>query len=77
MMADIMGQPLGPLQFNLLTYIVSIFFGLGVPLVSILLPARSATKITPLEAMRPTDAGPKKLSSVFALSLARSVWCWV
>jgi putative ABC transport system permease protein len=60
MMEEIMGQPLGPLHFNLLTYIVSIFFGLGVPLVSILLPARSATEITPLEAMRPTDAGREK-----------------
>ncbi len=57
---DRWGSPLGALQFTLSTYIVSILFGMGVPLVSILLPARSATKITPLEAMRPTDAGQEK-----------------
>lgn len=60
MMDNIMGQPLGPLQFNLTTYLVSILFGLGVPLVSVLLPARSATKITPLEAMRPSTAGKEE-----------------
>ena len=60
MLQDLMGHPLGKLQFTLSTYIVSIVFGMGVPLVSILLPARSATHITPLEAMRPSTAGQEK-----------------
>jgi len=51
---SLMGRPLGELRFSLMTYAVSIIFGLGVPLVSVLLPARGASKITPLEAMRPT-----------------------
>ncbi len=50
---NLMGRPLGPPQFTFLTFLVSITFGLGIPLVSILLPARSASHVTPLEAMRP------------------------
>lgn len=53
MMENFMGQPLGSLHFTLSTFIVSILFGMGVPLASIILPARSASAITPLEAMRP------------------------
>ena len=54
MMEGLMGRPLGEPRFTLLTYAVAIAFGVGVPLVSILLPARAASDITPLEAMRPT-----------------------
>ena len=57
MMENFMGQPLGDLKFTLSTYLVSILFGMGVPLVSIILPARSASTITPLEAMRPATIG--------------------
>jgi len=50
---DLMGRPLGEPRFEWFAYVVSIAFGLGVPLVSVLLPARGASDITPLEAMRP------------------------
>lgn len=49
----LMGRPLGQPKFEFLTYVISIAFGLGVPLASVLLPARGASDITPLEAMRP------------------------
>jgi putative ABC transport system permease protein len=51
----LLGRPLGSPRFTPYTYIVSVLFGLGVPLVSVLLPARGASDITPLEAMRPTS----------------------
>jgi putative ABC transport system permease protein len=51
--ASLMGQPLKQPRFDALTYLASLVFGLGIPLVSVLLPARSASQITPLEAMRP------------------------
>jgi len=51
--SELFGRPLGSPKFTLLAYVVSIIFGLGVPLVSVLLPARGASEITPLEAMRP------------------------
>jgi putative ABC transport system permease protein len=57
MFESLMGNPLGPPRFDALTFAVSILFGLGVPLVSVLLPARSASQITPLEAMRPMTVG--------------------
>jgi len=50
---DLMGNPLGQPRFDALTYGVAIVFGLGIPLVSTMLPARSASQITPLEAMNP------------------------
>ena len=51
---SLLGKPLGDIKFTPLAYAVSIIFGLGVPLASILLPARGASQITPLEAMRPS-----------------------
>jgi putative ABC transport system permease protein len=48
-----LGSSLGQPRFDALTWIVSIAFGLGVPLISVLMPARGASRITPLEAMRP------------------------
>ncbi|MGD8633092.1 MAG: ABC transporter permease [Anaerolineales bacterium] len=51
--ASLMGQELSAPRFDVLTYIVSIVFGIGIPLASTLFPARSASQITPLEAMRP------------------------
>jgi putative ABC transport system permease protein len=53
MLESLMGSTLGPPRFDALTFIVTILFGLGVPLVSVLFPARGASRITPLEAMRP------------------------
>ena len=50
---SLMGNPLGQPRFDAMTFGVAIVFGLGIPLVSTLLPARSASNITPLEAMRP------------------------
>jgi putative ABC transport system permease protein len=49
----LMGNPLGEPRFDTLTYTVAIVFGLGIPLVSTMMPARNASKITPLEAMNP------------------------
>jgi putative ABC transport system permease protein len=54
MLESLMGSTLGPPRFDALTFIVTILFGLGVPLVSVFFPARGASRITPLEAMRPT-----------------------
>jgi putative ABC transport system permease protein len=51
---NLLGRPLGELKFTPLAYAVSIVFGLGIPLLSVLLPARGASQITPLEAMRPS-----------------------
>lgn len=51
--ASLMGQALARPRFDMLTYAVSIVFGVGIPLASTLFPARSASQITPLEAMRP------------------------
>ncbi len=53
LMESFMGKPLGDPSYSLGTYAVSIIFGLGVPLASVLLPARSAANVAPLEAMRP------------------------
>lgn len=50
---NLMGRPLGNPQFTVMAYSVSIAFGLGIPLLSVLVPARGASTITPLEAMRP------------------------
>jgi putative ABC transport system permease protein len=50
---NLMGNPLGQPRFDALTYGVAIIFGLGIPLVSTMMPARSASQITPLEAMSP------------------------
>jgi len=52
-LASLMGGSLGKPRFEILTYIVTILFGIGVPLFSVLFPARAASRITPLEAMRP------------------------
>jgi len=54
---NLLGRPLGDPRFTALTYVVSIAFGVGIPLVSVLLPARGASDITPLEAMRPASIG--------------------
>ncbi|MBC8333149.1 MAG: ABC transporter permease [Anaerolineae bacterium] len=54
---SLLGRPLGDPRFTLFTYVVSIAFGLGIPLASVLLPARGASDITPLEAMRPASIG--------------------
>jgi putative ABC transport system permease protein len=50
---SLMGNPLGEPRFDTLTYTVAIVFGMGIPLVSTMMPARNASKITPLEAMNP------------------------
>jgi len=50
---DLFGRPMGDPQFTFMAYAVSIIFGLGIPLASVLMPARGASQITPLEAMRP------------------------
>jgi putative ABC transport system permease protein len=57
MFENLMGRPLGDPRFTFSTYLVTIAFGLGIPLISVLLPARGASDITPLEAMRPATAG--------------------
>ncbi|MCJ7701095.1 MAG: ABC transporter permease [Anaerolineales bacterium] len=72
MMEGLMGRPLGEPRFTLLTYAVAIAFGVGVPLVSILLPARAASDITPLEAMRPTT-----ISQEAALKRSRLIFGFV
>ncbi|MBN1122141.1 MAG: ABC transporter permease [Anaerolineae bacterium] len=56
----LMGGTIGKPRFEALTFAVTIAFGLGVPLVSVLLPARGASQVTPLEAMRPTTVDQEK-----------------
>jgi putative ABC transport system permease protein len=51
---SLLGRSLSEPRFTLFAYAVSIIFGLGVPLASVLLPARNASQVTPLEAMRPS-----------------------
>ncbi|MFC1878281.1 FtsX-like permease family protein [Chloroflexota bacterium] len=51
---NFLGRQMGDPKFTFLAYAVSLIFGLGIPLVSVLLPARSASQVTPLEAMRPS-----------------------
>jgi putative ABC transport system permease protein len=51
---NLLGRPMHEPRFTLLAYAVSIIFGLGIPLVSVLLPARNASQVAPLEAMRPS-----------------------
>ena len=55
-MESFFGRPFGDLSFGFSTFAVSIIFGLGVPLASVLIPARGASHITPLEAMRPSSS---------------------
>lgn len=48
------GFSLGSPSFSPLTYVLSIGLGVGVTLVGGLFPARSASRVTPLEALRPS-----------------------
>lgn len=50
----LMGAPLGQVRFTAVTIMATILFGLGIPLGSTLIPARSASRVSPLEALRPT-----------------------
>lgn len=65
---SLLGRGLGDLHFTLLTYVVSITFGIGIPLASVLFPARGASEITPLEAMRPAT-----ISQETALKRSRTI----
>ena len=49
------GAPLGRPTFGPAAWLVSVGLGLGVPLLSGLLPALSAGRLPPLEALRPSD----------------------
>ncbi|MHB1417035.1 MAG: ABC transporter permease, partial [Chloroflexota bacterium] len=53
---NLLGAPPGPPSFTLPVFLVSVALGLGVPLLSGWLPARTASRITPLEALRPATA---------------------
>ncbi len=72
MLESLLGKPLGAIQFSLGTYLVSIVFGLGVPLASVLMPARGASRVTPLEAMRPTTSIQEA-----AIKRSRMILGWV
>jgi putative ABC transport system permease protein len=64
MMTPLLGQvmdvffhtPFGDAAFTLPNYLIAIGLGIGIPLLSSLLPARSATRVTPLDALRPAQA---------------------
>lgn len=49
------GAPLGQPQFGLWTWVLSIVLGVGVPLLSGYVPARAAARVSPLEALRPSQ----------------------
>lgn len=55
--AGAFGAPLGAPSFSPLAWTLSVALGLGVPLLSALLPALAAGRLAPLEALRPADAG--------------------
>ncbi len=57
---SLLGSGIGAPEFTVYAFAVSIIFGMGVPVVSVLMPARGASQITPLEAMRPTSADEEK-----------------
>jgi putative ABC transport system permease protein len=65
LMAPLLGQvmdiffhtPFGDAAFALPNFLLSIGLGIGIPLLSGLIPARSATRVTPLDALRPAAAG--------------------
>ncbi|HAM44820.1 MAG TPA: hypothetical protein DCM67_07385, partial [Propionibacteriaceae bacterium] len=60
----------GP-QFSLTTWIMSITLGIGVTVVAALLPARSAGRVTPMEAMRP------QLGEVYERQVGIRAWIGV
>ncbi len=60
----------GP-QFSLATWIMSITLGVGVTVVAALLPARSAGRVTPMEAMRP------QLGEVYERQVGIRAWIGV
>ncbi len=49
------GAPLGQPSFGLWTWLLSVVLGVGVPLLSGYLPARAASRVSPLEALRPSQ----------------------
>lgn len=69
---SLLGRPLGALQFTWDVYLITILFGLGVPLLSVLVPARAASQITPLEAMRPVT-----VSQEAAIKRSRAILGWL
>jgi putative ABC transport system permease protein len=50
---EFMNMSLGEPSFTVVTAVLAVSLGLGIPLISCLLPALAASKVTPLEAMRP------------------------
>lgn len=48
--------PLGSPVFGVRTFVLALALGLGIPLLSVWLPARAASRISPLEALRPATA---------------------
>jgi putative ABC transport system permease protein len=57
------GAPLGEPSFELWVYAVSIVLGLGIPLLSGYIPARAASRISPLEALRPSQIADEESAS--------------
>jgi putative ABC transport system permease protein len=57
------GAPLGEPSFSLWTYLVSVGLGVGIPLLSGYFPARAASRISPLEALRPSQIAGEEGSS--------------
>jgi putative ABC transport system permease protein len=49
--------PFGEATFTRANFLLSVSLGVGIPLLSGLLPARAATRVTPLDALRPATAG--------------------
>ena len=50
------GSPLGNPVFGPLTWILGIVLGIVIPVLSAVIPARSASRLTPMDALRPTTA---------------------
>lgn len=63
------GAPLGAPAFSSQIYLLTISLGLGIPLISSLLPALAASRVTPLEALRPSLAEAQG-----RVALRRAAW---
>ncbi len=54
---DFFNSELGEVSFSIWLYLMAVIFGLGIPIISVLGPARKAMKIEALEAIRPQVGG--------------------
>jgi putative ABC transport system permease protein len=69
--ASIAHLTIGGPQFSLITWLSSILLGVGITVVAAVLPARTAGRVTPMEAMRP------QVAQVYGHTVGTSAWIGV